>query len=358
MAESLLEQMLGGDGPLPFWPLLMHNLRGRRRRPQTLPPVVVSRAAPTAQEPRPLVQEARVSNEGGALYELRQEPRPRPSTPQTSGPFSLESARTRALLFFNRGPNTSANAAPGLLPTTTVTAAPWSDRTNPAGIPYEVSLPPTFADNGRVFRRRDRLLYESNRQWRDRKRSTHSVRMLPPDVQRGERTVEAWEDEVLARAANSFGPEVQSVVNNLDALNPDTKSQFERLVEAARAAGVSLRVNETRRPQDRQEWLFQQGRSRPGPIVTWTLTSNHREGNALDLVMGSDAGYQWLWENAAKFGFRALGPSDPGHIERVGRPTAAQQGAALFAGVNSGSSTVASRKEQINRRLLTMRTSR
>ncbi len=43
-------------------------------------------------------------------------------------------------------------------------------------------------------------------------------------------------------------------------------------------------ITEGRRSQARQRQLYEQGRTRPGPIVTNTLTSRHRGGKAFDIA--------------------------------------------------------------------------
>jgi hypothetical protein len=132
------------------------------------------------------------------------------------------------------------------------------------------------------------------------------------------------EQAVLQKAPDEFGPAARQVVNSLDAMDGEARDRVSRLLAAARAAGHEVYINETRRPQERQEWLYQQGRSRPGPIVTWTLRSDHLDGRAADLRFGSDAGYRWLWANAGKFGLSTLGRRDPGHVAM--RPPTRRQG--------------------------------
>lgn len=43
-------------------------------------------------------------------------------------------------------------------------------------------------------------------------------------------------------------------------------------------------VTEAYRTTERQEWLYASGRSRSGPIITWTLNSKHSEGRAIDVA--------------------------------------------------------------------------
>jgi len=51
-------------------------------------------------------------------------------------------------------------------------------------------------------------------------------------------------------------------------------------------AGVKIFITETQRSQARQDWLYAQGRTRfPGPIVTNTRNSNHKNGLAWDIAV-------------------------------------------------------------------------
>jgi hypothetical protein len=95
--------------------------------------------------------------------------------------------------------------------------------------------------------------------------------------------------------------------------------------------GYEVRVTETFRTQSRQDALFAQGRTAPGPTVTWTRSSNHTKGLAADIVIegGDDAAYAKLAKVAAEEGLRTLGPDDPGHIELVSpRPAGSRRAAA------------------------------
>lgn len=51
------------------------------------------------------------------------------------------------------------------------------------------------------------------------------------------------------------------------------------------------------RSQERQNWLYAQGRrkDRPGPIVTWRKKSNHTSRRAADVVWKDFAG-NWRWD--------------------------------------------------------------
>ncbi len=126
------------------------------------------------------------------------------------------------------------------------------------------------------------------------------------------RPSESWvdyEDRVLAR--KTFGNIEKA--NSLDVLDPDVKSKVLELHIKAMQAGLKVSYNETHRTQERQEYLFQQGRSRRGDVITWTLTSDHTLSRAVDFH-GSDKDLKKLREMGAEMGFSTLGDMDKGHL--------------------------------------------
>ncbi len=58
--------------------------------------------------------------------------------------------------------------------------------------------------------------------------------------------------------------------------------EFQR---ACRAEGIPVRIISTRRSTEEQVKLYAQGRTEPGPIVTWTLNSAHTRGRAFDATI-------------------------------------------------------------------------
>jgi hypothetical protein len=83
--------------------------------------------------------------------------------------------------------------------------------------------------------------------------------------------------------------------------------------------GIRLDLVEGYRSQERQEQLFAQGRSTPGPVVTWTQNSLHTTGSAADLFadgapLTSDQA-SILARVAREEGLRTLYPFDSGHIQ-------------------------------------------
>ena len=116
------------------------------------------------------------------------------------------------------------------------------------------------------------------------------------------------------------GPSPTAVSRSLEALNPEFRARLERVIERMeKEHGHDVRIVETVRDQARQNHLFEQGRSRPGPVVTWTKSSNHTRGRAADLIV--DGTYDnplamvRLARIAREEGLRTLGSKDPGHVE-------------------------------------------
>ena len=76
---------------------------------------------------------------------------------------------------------------------------------------------------------------------------------------------------------------------DIDTLTPDAIAWFQRFRAHAEAAGlVYLRhwiVTSFYRDQEHQDWLWAQGRTRPGPKVTWTRNSRHTGRRAWDIAI-------------------------------------------------------------------------
>jgi len=134
---------------------------------------------------------------------------------------------------------------------------------------------------------------------------------------------------------------VTAADRDLGRLNSDFRVKLERVVERLqREHGIEARFLEGFRPQLRQEHLFAQGRTAPGPVVTWTQNSMHTQGRAADLKLeGGEQSYRIMHQVAAEEGLRTLGMKDPGHLELPRAPgepafrTAAASTASPMGGV-------------------------
>lgn len=132
-----------------------------------------------------------------------------------------------------------------------------------------------------------------------------------------------------------------SRMDSRDILVPEFRGRLERVIERMEQEfGYTVEVIETGRTQERQDALFAQGRTAPGPIVTWTRASRHTHGLAADVTIDggwSDrTAFARLAAIAEEEGLRTLGPRDPGHIElpgaNVSRPVAERLTRPVFPG--------------------------
>ena len=62
------------------------------------------------------------------------------------------------------------------------------------------------------------------------------------------------------------------------------QKQCRLFLEECKRLGIPIFVTETLRTQERQEWLYAQGRTRTGKVVTSTRRSNHSTGYAWDIA--------------------------------------------------------------------------
>lgn len=140
-----------------------------------------------------------------------------------------------------------------------------------------------------------------------------------PGPWRGE-SYEAWEWRVLR---TSYGPESRRVHRGLEVLHPTFAEKIIRLERALGQAGIRFSRRETWRHPDRQAFLFQQGRSRPGSFATSTLTSWHsrtdREGRPAGVAVDYDvpaAQMPRFHQVVAAVGLESYGAdsNDPGHV--------------------------------------------
>jgi hypothetical protein len=131
---------------------------------------------------------------------------------------------------------------------------------------------------------------------------------------------EAWEWRVLR---TEFGPEARRVHRSLEVLDPRFAERILRLERLLAEAGVRFARRETWRAPERQAFLFQQGRSRPGPFATSTLTSWHTRVNALGRPAGRAVDYEVpaaylrrFHEVVQEVGLEGYGAdsNDPGHV--------------------------------------------
>lgn len=137
----------------------------------------------------------------------------------------------------------------------------------------------------------------------------------------------AAEARAVAAAAS-----VDSANARAEALNPDFRTRLGRVITRMHDEfGKDVRLVEGYRTQSRQDFLYDQGRTRPGEVVTWTKSSKHTLGLAADVTIDGAytdaAAFQELALIATQEGLQTLGAKDPGHIELPSRGGAVAWGA-------------------------------
>ncbi|WP_312507390.1 M15 family metallopeptidase [Lysinibacillus sp.] len=80
---------------------------------------------------------------------------------------------------------------------------------------------------------------------------------------------------------------VTTTCRDISELLPAAQTACGLLFQECFKAGIkNIFITETYRSQERQKYLYEQGRTRPGNIVTWTLDSNHKSRLAWDIAVG------------------------------------------------------------------------
>ncbi len=117
---------------------------------------------------------------------------------------------------------------------------------------------------------------------------------------------------------------VQSGDSQSHALNPQAAADYSKMVDAAKADGVSWGITDSYRPFSVQDRIFdwdlfnrtgKKAKKGTGGRVAaaYPGTSNHGWGSAVDLkVKKGDQAHTWLTQNASRFGFSPLA-SEPWH---------------------------------------------
>ncbi len=123
-----------------------------------------------------------------------------------------------------------------------------------------------------------------------------------------------------APAATTPNANVRHASRDANSLAPALRERLGRVVtRMQREYGHDVQIAEAGRTQARQDYLFTQGRTRSGPVVTWTHDSAHTRGRAVDVTIdgGYDdaAAFARLQQIAQAEGLRTLGARDPGHLE-------------------------------------------
>ncbi len=96
---------------------------------------------------------------------------------------------------------------------------------------------------------------------------------------------------------------------SIEDLTPETQDLYHKFAVVMKAKNIHYIVTCTYRSQAEQNALFEQGRSKPGQIVTWTRKSRHTDREAFDIAILKNGKISWNVDDyleAGKIG-RAVG---------------------------------------------------
>jgi hypothetical protein len=160
------------------------------------------------------------------------------------------------------------------------------------------------------------------------RRLVRSYRVGAESVRLPGETWEELEHRLAAMRPADFPRSARVADTALASLDPDARPVFERMLAAARRAGHRVKVVETYRSPERQAYLLVSGGG-----LTFTATSNHTSGRAVDVIVGDgnlksrQTRARWTafrrWVTAYDGGrFRLIGTADASwdwpHVELPG----------------------------------------
>lgn len=77
--------------------------------------------------------------------------------------------------------------------------------------------------------------------------------------------------------------DITKACRDIQELSTQAQIACNLFLDECKKAGLNVCITETYRPQARQNWLYEQGRTRAGNIVTWTKNSRHTDRMAWDI---------------------------------------------------------------------------
>lgn len=114
---------------------------------------------------------------------------------------------------------------------------------------------------------------------------------------------------------------VTTTCRDINELHPTAQTACRLFLQECEKAGVKIFITETYRSQARQNYLYEQGRSRSGKIVTWTRNSYHKSRLAWDIAVSPPANlYDIATLNKAGAIARRLGITWGGDWKNIDRP--------------------------------------
>ena len=184
------------------------------------------------------------------------------------------------------------------------------------------------------------LLYDTERD-PGAGRLVRTYRVGAPSIRRPGETWERLERRLRTMTPSDFPASVGKPDARLSSLDPEARPAFDRMLREARRAGHRVRIAETRRSPERQAYLLVKGGG-----LTFTATSRHSAGYAVDLVVGDGnlrnrrTRERWTafraWVSAFEGGrFRIIGEPDRSwdwpHVELAAGPRGIRSVEALLA---------------------------
>jgi peptidoglycan L-alanyl-D-glutamate endopeptidase CwlK len=79
----------------------------------------------------------------------------------------------------------------------------------------------------------------------------------------------------------------------IEDLTPEMQTKFKEFAALMAQEGIPFMLTCTYRSQEEQDALYEQGRTKPGKVVTWTHTSRHTQRDAFDIAILKDGKPTW-----------------------------------------------------------------
>jgi hypothetical protein len=146
-------------------------------------------------------------------------------------------------------------------------------------------------------------------------RLVRSYRVGAPSVRLPGETWEELERRLATMRPDDFPASARLVDTELSSLESQARQAYEQMLAAAREAGHRVRVVETLRTAERQAYLMASGGG-----LTFTATSKHSSGRAVDMVVG-DGNLKNKRTRARWIAFRRwVTQYDGGRFQLIGTP--------------------------------------
>lgn len=83
---------------------------------------------------------------------------------------------------------------------------------------------------------------------------------------------------------------ITTTCRDISELAPNAQKACSLFMQRCKDRGLNVLITETYRSQARQNYLYEQGRTRPGKVVTWTKNSRHTSRRAWDICKNVKGG--------------------------------------------------------------------